>query len=131
MPKVIQSYKLWTLLSSGEAVEVQKIAETLGIKYYSVPVYIHELKKLYKADVQSVRSGRKVTAYKLVNSEKVKVPMYRSNNAQYVAKTTTVSLDNGAVPVLDKDNDLVVMDDKTLTDVKESLGLDTYRRDFE
>lgn len=82
-PKQTQSFKLWQLLSSGEPVAVSVIEEALGVGQYSVPVYIHELKRVYKAVIESVRSGRRVTAYKLCN--KIKVPEFRSNNALFVA----------------------------------------------
>jgi biotin operon repressor len=122
MPKVTQNYKLWTLLQSGESVTVATIQESLGIGQYSVPVYIHELKRIYKADIESVRDGRKVVGYKLLN--KIKVPEYRTNNAQYVAKVKEEPVADGAVPLLDADNELTQIGEDEMNDIRDSLGID-------
>ena len=116
--KVTQNYRLATLLQSGSVVSKDEIVKTLGVDQYSVPVYIHELKRLYKAEIKSVRNGRKVIGYQLTN--KIKVPQYRSNNAQ-VEKVIKPVVVDGALPVLDPGT--TVFDEREMLDVKDSLGL--------
>ena len=129
MPKVTQKFKLWTLLSSGNVVSPADIAKTLGIKEKAVPVYVHKLKKKFKANIEVSREGKTVTGYKLVN--KIKVPEYRRNNAQIdkvandakkaaAAKKVAAGSDNGsdvAAPA--------VYDDQEIADIGQSLGIDT------
>lgn len=126
MPKVTQKFKLWTLLSSGNVVSPADISKTLGIKEKAVPVYVHKLKKKFKATIEVSREGKTVVGYKLVN--KIKVPEYRRNNAQIdkvandaakakmapVKKVTTAS-------ALDTDSP-VSLGDKELADVARSIG---------
>jgi hypothetical protein len=124
--KVTQYFRIWTLLQTKEPVTIDAIQNLLGVKRQSIPIYIHELKKFFGAEIESIRDGNKVVAYKRLND--VKVPEYRRNNGQYVPKAadpavTTVSTGDGSAPILDKDNDLVVMDEKTMADTIESLGL--------
>lgn len=123
--KVTQNYRLWTMLQSGEPVTIDAMQQLLGVSRVSVPVYIHELKKFFKAEIESIRDGTKVkvVAYRLLNQ--IKVPEYRRNNGQYVAKApVTPATDEGAAPIIDKDNELTVMGDKEFADVAESLGVD-------
>ena len=135
MLKVTQNYKLMTLLSSGEAVKVESLREALNINYYSVSVYIHELKK-FGAEIESVREGKKVIAYKLLNYEKIKnkISQYRSNNSQVEkktenkvskkeAKTNTVPNADGSFPTIDPDNELAQVSENEMNDIKDSLGL--------
>lgn len=127
MPKVTQKYRLWTLLSQGNVVSPAEIAKALGIKEKAVPVYVHKLKKRFKAEIEITKEGKSVTGYKLVN--KIKVPEYRRNNAQYdgpkkkdaAKKTTTAS-------ALDTESATSpVMGEKELADVGVSIGLDVSR----
>lgn len=118
-PKQTQAFKLWQVLSTGEPVTVKKLEEVLGVGQYSVPVYIHELKRVYKADIESVREGRRVTAYRLCN--KIKVPEFRSNNAQYVAPKKPVA------PVVTEEEhaDPDEISDREMDDIKSQLGIDS------
>lgn len=122
---------------SGNAVTINEIKDHLKINQYSVPVYIHELKRAYGAEIESIREGRKVVAYKLNNANKLKskVKMYRTNNAQFikpvVKKVEEVfsdkKVETGEIPVIDSDNELVHISDSEMADVKSSLGLDDLR----
>ena len=126
MSKLTQNFRLYTLLQSGEAITKETIRDTLGVEMNSVPVYIFELKKHFKADIEAVRDGRKVIAYKLVN--KIKVPQFRSNNIQFVKNTDAVPAikqADGSVAVLE-DLDAVVMNETEMDDVKSALGLNDY-----
>lgn len=129
MSKLTQNYRLATLMETGAVVTKEQIRDTLGVDMNSVPVYIHELKRLFKADIEAIREGRKVVAYKLTN--KIKVPQFRANNAQFV-KTSTSSTSpqgnevakDGSVPLLDQEDES--LSDEHLADLKDSLGLSGY-----
>lgn len=125
MSKLTQNYRLYTLMQSGEVITKEKIQETLGVGLNSVPVYIHELKRLYKADIEVVRDGRKVTGYKLTN--KIKVPQFRTNNAQapdkpvVAAAKTPAATGNWDDQVLDPEAGEI--GESEMSDIKDSLGL--------
>jgi predicted ArsR family transcriptional regulator len=123
--KNTQNFVLFQLLKSGGTVSKDIIAETLGVKLMSVPVYIHELKNQFKVKIVSVRNGRKVIGYKLIDTDS-KVPQFRKNSIEVPkaipAKTVVVSED-GSVPVLDKDAEITQVSDREFADVRESLGL--------
>lgn len=121
MPKVTQKYKLWTLLSSGNVVTPAEIAKTLGIKEKAVPVYVHKLKKKFKASIEVEKNGKTVTGYKLTN--KIKVPEYRRNNAQ-VEKKASSKTKPLKVPTSAEAADVTVYSEKEMDDVAQSLGID-------
>jgi len=116
MSDATQMYKLYELLKSGQPVAVAKIAEELDIKLPSVPVYIHGLKKL-KADITSVRDGRKVGYYQLTNAADVKVSEFRKGA---VKKTLGIEKIEQEEPLLSSTK----IDEKELADVRESLGIE-------
>ncbi|MGH7744566.1 MAG: hypothetical protein ACREQ5_07080 [Candidatus Dormibacteria bacterium] len=119
MPKKTQNYRLWILLSTNEPITVEKLVNGLGLKSkVNLPVYIHELKRLFKAEIEAVRDGRKVTAYRLIN--KIKVPEYRRNNAQYIAKT-------GSVKSVGETASVGQISDREMSDIRDSLGI-TYAK---
>lgn len=125
MPKVTQKYKLWTLLSSGKVVTPAEISKTLGIKAKAVSVYVHKLRKRYKADVEVSRDGKEVTGYRLVN--KITVPEYRRNNAQYdkdaaVKKLAKSKAKNATV--LPEVAAPATYGEKEIADISQSLGIE-------
>lgn len=125
MSKLTQNYRLFTLMQSGEVITKEKIQETLGVSMNSVPVYIHELKRLYKAEIEVVRDGRKVTGYKLTN--KIKVPQFRTNNAQAPEKVATPAAkapgaQNWDDAVLDPEAGAI--GESEMSDIKASLMVD-------
>ena len=129
--KVTQNYKLATLLQSGEVVTVEKIIETLGISKVSVAVYIFDLRKKFKADIENIKEGNKVIAYKLKN--KINVPQYRSNNNQVEPKAKTetkveTKTNDGSIPILDKEAG--TLDDRSMADLHDQLGLNEFGSSF-
>lgn len=121
--KVTQYFRIWTLLQPKEPVSIDAIQTLLGVKRQSIPIYIHELKKFFGAEIESIKEGLKVVAYKRLND--AKVPEYRRNNGQYVPKkTATVTTEGDATAIIDKDNDLAVVGEKEMADLRESLALD-------
>lgn len=149
MSNSTQSYRLFQLLKAGDVVSKEVIAETLGVVLVSVPVYIHELKSQFKAEIKGVREGRKVIGYKLLSTD-LDVPQYRRNSihipdSQKVKKpkktavvesapveaVTAPVVDDGSVPVLDKDAEITQYNDRELSDVRESLGLGSFGGSYE
>ena len=132
--KMTQNYKLHQLLkASSGVVSKECVAKELGVALASVPVYIHEFKKIHKADVTSVRNGRNVIGYTLV-TKGLKVPEFRKNAASVTPKKpvkakhkpveATSDAGNGSVPVLD--SDAVALSDREVNDIKNALGVSGY-----
>jgi hypothetical protein len=145
-PKVTQIYKLFKLLESGEPVRIDEIAKQLGIKYWSVECYVHQMRHLkpVAAELEHLKEGRKAYAIKLLNAKDIdtRTFMYRSNNSVYVkpesiskVKVEPTKLepkkvhsdrsgiwvegdDDLAEPVVEKYNE------KEVLDTMESLGID-------
>ena len=118
MAKSTQNFRLLQLLKASETVSKETVAKELGVALASVPVYIHGLKKTFKAEISTVKDGREVIAYKLVNKDIV-VPEFRKNTAGVapvakkatnVAKKATkaqvINPETGEVTIPDKDLDL-------------------------
>lgn len=66
--------KLLLVLKSGEPVTIEAIESMLGneIYMYRISTYIWHCKTNANAIVRSIKDGRKVTAYQLVNVDEVK-----------------------------------------------------------
>jgi hypothetical protein len=71
--------KLLTLLISGEAYTVQQIEEKLGddIYIYRLSTYMWHIKTNANGVIRTVKDGRKVVSYQLVNVKEVKKYMDR------------------------------------------------------
>jgi hypothetical protein len=124
MAKATQNFKLFNLMKAGGTVSKEVIAQELGVDLVSVPVYIHELKKQFKAEIESVRDGRKVVGYKLLDKN-LDVPQFRKNSSGNApVKKPVVPLDgDGSVPVLDADADITENTDRDLNDLSDMLGI--------
>jgi predicted ArsR family transcriptional regulator len=122
MAKMTQTHKLYQILKNGDPVPVQKIAEDLGIHYYSVAVYIHELKKVFKANINSIRDGRKVKAYQLTNANKIKVPEFKKNT--YMLPKAKAKPVVGFTDDLNDETSISTVSEKEFADIRSSLGLD-------
>lgn len=121
MAKQTQTFRLFQLMKSGEPVKVQTLADSLKIHIYSVPVYIHDLKANFKAEVKSVREGRKVVAYQLTNAEKMKVPEFRKNSYGEVPKAKPSVVASIAEELEAATNG--TYGETEMADIKSSLGL--------
>ena len=130
MAKQTQNFRLFNLLKSASTVSKEQIAKELGVKINSVPVYIHELKKLHKAEIETVRKGREVIAYKLV-TKNLKVPEHRKNAAgvapKKVAKVVSTATEDGSVPIPDADLDVAQIGEREFADIRSALGVDLGR----
>ena len=124
MAKQTQTFRLYELLKSGKEISTRVLADTLSIKDASVPVYIHEMKDQFKADIESIRDGRRVTGYKLLNAAKIKVPEFRKNALGEVPKKKVVL--KGSTSLADELESVNtgIVSESEFNDIKSSLGLD-------
>jgi len=144
MSKNVQAFTLFNTLKAAGKKGVSKveIAKVLGVKESSVPVYIFNMKKAYKAKFEVVKKGRQIVAYKLANVDDIKIPQLRKN-AKGVVKSVTKAVkkkasktvkgvksakvvapvSTGEVPVLDADMEITEITDSEFNDIRSSLGL--------
>jgi biotin operon repressor len=123
---------LFTLMQSGKPVSVESMIKTLDVKQGSIMCLISALRNDFGAEVETVRDGRKVLSYQLLNADKVKIPtkvakVAKAPKAAKVAvlKTkTTVSRKAAAatdeIPTLDVQE---IDSDAELASLKAELGL--------
>ena len=71
--------KLLTLMISGKPITIEEINTLLGkeIYMYRLSTYIWHIKTVANGVVRAIKTGRKVTAYQLVNVDQVKDYMIR------------------------------------------------------
>jgi hypothetical protein len=71
--------KLLTLMISGKPVTIEEIDTLLGkeIYMYRLSTYIWHIKTVANGVVRAIKTGRKVTAYQIVNVDQVKEYMTR------------------------------------------------------
>lgn len=125
MRKPTQTFRLFQLLKADKQVSVETIAKTLGINYYSVSVYIHEMKAQFKADIKSVRNGRKVVAYQLLNGAKIKVPEFRKGSLGEVPQPKTAKTRAASFAEEIESVNSGTVSEREFEDIRTSLGLDT------
>jgi hypothetical protein len=72
--------KILTILISGKAVTIEELDTLLGkeIHMYRLSTYMWHIKTNVNGVVKSIKDGRKVTAYQLINVDEVKKSMDRS-----------------------------------------------------
>lgn len=143
MPKITQSYVLWQMLTgakddSGEylPVMVEDIVKKLEVNPKSVPVYIFQLRKNYKADIENItedsgkkKGAKKVIGYKLVNT--IVVNAHRANAAHVVVNTEpkpttpkkTKRSSGSDIPTLDEG---YTYDEREISDIRASLSLEDF-----
>jgi len=151
MSKSTKYFELFSALKAGGAkgVDPAALAKTLNFSMGSLAVYIHALRHKFGAVIESVRNGRVVTAYRLVNvaeCEKSISPNRKPRTlkkAKATKKTVTHArvtktvkskkiprggigslgdqLD-GSVPTLD-DMSITEYTDADLSDIKSQLGI--------
>lgn len=152
MAKTTKYFELFSALKAGgdKGVTPEALATALGFKIGALAVYIHALRHKFGANIESVRNGRTVTLYRLVNvaeMEKAISPTRKPRTTKAKAtktvkaakpkaakrvKTATVTrttsakkskVRDGIVPVLDEDMDILEVTDRELADIASSLGL--------
>jgi hypothetical protein len=144
MAKNTQAFILFNMLKAAgdKGVSRTQVAKALNVKETSVPVYFFGMKKLYKAEIETVKQGRQVVAYKLLNPDEVTgVPQTRGSGKKSVTKPIAkkskvvtkpvkkAAKKTGETKVVEKavapDADLQVTEitDSEFADIKSSLGL--------
>ena len=143
MAKNTQAFILFNMLKAAgnKGVTKGEVAKALNVKETSVPVYFFGMKNLYKAEIETVKSGRQVVAYKLLNADQVTgVPQTRGSGKvkavtkaapKKVSKTVAVKTPKPSkvkavkndIPVLDKEMEISEISDNEFADIKSSLGL--------
>ena len=65
--------KLLTIMNTGKPVTVEEIEATLGneIHMYRLSTYMWHIKTMANGIVKSIKDGRKVTAYQIINVDEV------------------------------------------------------------
>lgn len=142
-------YDLFSALKAGgdKGVSPAALMKALDFSTSALAVYIHALRHKFGAQVDSVRNGRTVTAYKLTNiaeMEKVILPTRkprtvkpkaakaakavkapRKGVTRVITKTTkaTKVRDDGSIPCLDADLDIAEIGASELDDIRHSLGI--------
>jgi len=59
---------LFTMMQSGKPVDVESMIKTLNVKQGSIMCLISALRNDFGAEVETVRDGRKVLSYQLLNT---------------------------------------------------------------
>lgn len=147
MAKSIQGFVLFNALKGAgdKGLTREQVAKVLNVHENSVPVYIFDLKKFYKAEVENIKEGRRVVGYILTNANSVAVPSNgrrggatpvvtkkapvaaakptpTSKTVKNVAKPATKDKDMSMV-TFDKDLDIVEISDREFADIRSQLGL--------
>ena len=134
--KVVQVYEM---LKDGKPFSFEKMVSTLSCSPTTAMVFICILRRDFGAEIETERDGRKVTAYRLTNADKiaskmvlapkasktkVKAPtVVKSTKVSRVAVSKSVAVEDGSVPTLDRDLEIAEIDDRELADLKSQLGL--------
>jgi hypothetical protein len=135
------------LIKSGEPVDFATYVAKLGCKPITAMVYISELRVAYNADIETIRDGRKVVSYKLLNPSelmafvdkllknkpiktkavaKVAKPVKAAKVQKVAATKTKVATkpkdDEFDVPTLDAEMEIAEISDREFADLREQLG---------
>lgn len=155
MSKTTKYFELFSALKAGgdKGASPEALATALGFTTGALAVYIHALRHKFGAQIESVRNGRTVVNYRLVNIDEMEAAIspnrkprtVKAKAAKTVAKpkatkrvkakasvaksTRTVvtpkrkAREDGPVEVLDADLDIAEITDRELADIRDSLGL--------
>ena len=129
---------LFTMMADGKPVTVENMLKTLDVKQGSIMCLISALRNDFGAEIETVRDGRKVLTYQLLNADKVKIPTKVAKVAKAAKpKATKVAVSRTKATVSRKsvaaDSDVPTLDvqeidsDAELASLKAELGLaDSY-----
>lgn len=125
MAKQTQYHKMFMLLKGApNGLSKEDLGKHMGIAPVSVPVYIFELKKQFKCDIESVRQGKTVVAYKIVNGDKAKVPEFRRGAVGPIpTKKAAKTAADGTAVEGDAESDITRVGDHEMADIRASLGI--------
>jgi hypothetical protein len=151
MSKSTKYFTLFSALRAGgdKGVSPEALQKATGFNQGALAVYIHALRHKFNAQIESVRSGRTVVAYRLTNAEeaaavilptrkkrvvKAKVKLspakprtsIKVNKPPSILRTAAAKtglVEDGSVPVLDADLDITEIGMSELDDIRQSLGI--------
>lgn len=147
MSKTTKYFELFSALKAGGDKGVSPVAlqKATGFNQGALAVYIHALRHKFGAQVESVRNGRTVIMYRLVNADALEGVITPNRKPRTVkpkaakpakAKRAVVArvsktvkskvaktVDDGAVPVLDPDLEITEYTDRELADIQDQLGI--------
>ena len=134
MAKNTQGYVLYNMMKAAgdKGVTKAQIATQLGVREGSIGIYLFGLRKFHNAQFETVKQGRKVISYKLVNAENIAVPATRKGSVTKAAKPAKVLTKSvkTAKPVKaekavapDADLSVTEITPREFDDIKSSLGL--------
>ena len=125
MAKPSTSYVLYDAMKKAgdSGLTREQIAELLNVQVNSVGVYLFGLRKFYNAKFDTIKSGRKILCYKLVDAEKMNVPTNRRMKKPLVTAKAVKVIENNSVVAPDKDLEISEFTDREFNDIKASLGL--------
>jgi hypothetical protein len=123
--------------AGSKGVSKSEVANALSIKENSVPVYFFGMKKLYKAEIETVKQGRQVIAYKLLNADAVAspVPQHRGGGRSVTkpiakkkgkviaTKATKSKATKTETPKINSEMEISEISDSEFFDIKSQLGL--------
>jgi len=134
MAKNTQGYVLYNMMKAAgdKGVTKAQIATQLGVREGSIGIYLFGLRKFHNAQFETVKQGRKVISYKLVNAENIAVPATRKGSVNKAAKPTKVltksvkatkpvKVEKAVAP--DADLSVTEITPREFDDIKSSLGL--------
>jgi hypothetical protein len=148
MSKSSKYFELFSALKAGgdKGVSPAALQKATGFNQGALAVYIHALRNKFGAQIESVRNGRSVIAYRLTNADEVTITAARKKRvtvakpAKAKAKKTVVAsvtktvkrsikpavhnnTHHGIVAVPDPDLDIVEYTDRELADIQSQLGI--------
>jgi hypothetical protein len=133
------------MLKDGKPLDFNTYVAKLNCKPITAMVYVSDLRKMFGADIETIRDGRKVVSYKLLNADellatidkklkskpiktvaaKVAKPVKAKSIKTAVAKAkvaTKPKADEFDVPTLDADMEITEISDREFADLRDQLG---------
>lgn len=130
--KVVQVYEM---LKDGKPFSFEKMVKTLSCSPTTAMVFICILRRDFGAEIETERDGRKVTAYRLTNADKIASKMVLTPKAsktkavkatvavakvKTTVKTSKTAVVSDEIPTLEVDE---IGSDAELESLKAELGL--------
>lgn len=150
MSKSTKYFELFSALKAGgeRGASPPALQKATGFTQGALAVYIHALRTKFGCQIESVRNGRNVVAYRLVNADEVTITAARKKRATVAkaaktpkAKSKTViarvtktvkrsikpavhnTTHHGIVAVPDPDLEITEYTDRELADIQSQLGI--------
>jgi biotin operon repressor len=146
MSKSTKYFELFTALKAGgeRGASPPALQKATGFNQGALAVYIHALRTKFGCQIESVRNGRTVVAYRLINGDALEgvITPARKKRASVAKKSKTIAKkvarapkkalrtvtvtkksDTGIVEVPDRDMEITEYGDRELMDIQAQLGI--------